>query len=54
VGAHLKLLGFLVDTIHLMPPTPVTHSTVKTSNPKPQLKDRFVSEEQWDFFTYGW
>jgi hypothetical protein len=33
---------------------PVTHSTSKTSDPKPQLKDGFVSEGQWYFFTYSW
>ena len=54
VGFHLKLLGFLMDAFHPMAPTPVTNSTGKTSDPKPQLKDGFVWEDQWDFFTYSW
>ena len=52
--AHLKLLGFHVDAIHPKPPTPVNPITVKTAYPKLQLKDGFVSEEQWNFFTYSW
>ena len=54
VGFHLKLLGFLMDAFHPMAPTPVTNSTGKTYDPKPQLKDGFMWEEQWDFFTYSW
>ena len=54
VGFHLNLLGFLMDAFHPMAPTPVTNSTGKTSDPKPQLKDGFVWEDQWDFFTYSW
>jgi hypothetical protein len=44
VGFHLNLIGFLMDALHPMAPTPVTNSTGKTSDPKPQ----------WDFFTYSW
>ena len=54
VEAHLKLHGFHVDAIHPKPPTPVNPITVKTAYPKLQLKDGFVSEEQWNFFTYSW
>ena len=60
VESHLRLIRFLVDAIHPRPPltthqsTPVDTSTVKNANPKPQLKDGFESEEQWNFFTYSW
>ena len=60
VEAHLRLLSFHVDTTHPMPPLttnqpmPVNTSTVKTADPKPQLKDGFVSEEQWNFLTHSW